>query len=64
MKIFWILLLAFWLLVIIFPEFLAYLVGGAFTFMGVSLILTDYQISKMQKNSDSYVKFGNYKIYR
>ena len=55
-------LIAFWAIVIIFPEVIAYLIWGFLIFIGVNLI-TFFKTTK-SKDWDNYVKFGNYKIFR
>lgn len=64
MKQLWLLLIAFGLLNIAFPDLLAYLLGGFFVVAGFSLFLTDYRLGKQKKNEEQFVKFGNFKIYR
>ena len=66
--------LGFWLcvfgiIIIIFPEFLAILIGSFFVFLGVNILLMRTAFGspfwkKSGKTWDDYVKFGKYKIYR
>nr|MDD3720036.1 hypothetical protein [Candidatus Gracilibacteria bacterium] len=65
MKIFPILLILFGVTVIVFPEFLAYLIGGFFIIIGINMLGFSMMFSsKMKKGQDEYIKFGKYKIYR
>lgn len=65
MKIFPILLILFWITVIVFPEFLAYLIGGFFIIVWVNMLWISLMFSsKMKKWGEDYIKFGKYKIYR
>ncbi len=64
MKHLWLFLIAFGLLNIAFPDFLAYLLGGFFVIAGVTMFLSDYRLGKQKKNEQQFVKFGKYKIYR
>ena len=61
MKIFPILLIIFWVVVIIAPEILAYLIGGFFIFVWLNILVFFRSIKGSKEN---YVKFGKYKIYR
>lgn len=61
MKIFPIALIIFWIIIIKFPEILAYLIWGFFIFIWFNILLFFW----FRKNSEeNYVKFGKYKIYR
>ncbi len=65
MKIFPIILIVFWLIVITFPEFLAYLIGGFFVFIWLNMLFIWFAFSKKTKSGeDNYIKFWKYKIYR
>lgn len=65
MKIFAILLILFWLTIIVFPQFLAYLIGWFFIFIWINIILVWTVFSfRNKKSDDNYIKFGKYKIYR
>ena len=61
MRIFPIALIIFWVIIILSPEILAYLVGWFFIFVWVN-ILFFFWFKK--NNKENYVKFGKYKIYR
>jgi len=59
----------FWLIVIAYPEFLAYLIWGFFLFLGLNIILFNLKLSSMKNTSNtddrwSFIKIGNYKIYK
>ena len=66
--------LGFWLtvfgiIVIIFPEFLAILIGSFFVFLWINILLMGTAFwspfwKKPGKTWDDYVKFWKYKIYR
>jgi hypothetical protein len=65
MKLFSIFLIIFWIIVIVFPEILAYLIWWFFVFIWLNLFLLWWFFSKSSKwEKDNYVKFGKYKIYR
>ncbi|UFX83017.1 hypothetical protein [Candidatus Absconditicoccus praedator] len=55
--------IVFGLLIIIFPEFLAYLVGGFFILLGVNILLGIFFIKKGKKRGDG-VRIAGYKIYK
>jgi hypothetical protein len=58
-------LILFGFIVIAFPQILAYLLWGFFIFLWVNLLFINRIIFKNKgENKESYVKFGNYKIYR
>lgn len=65
MKIFSIFLIIFWITIIVFPEFLAYLIGWFFIFIWINILLlwTAFGFAK-KKTDDNFIKFGKYKIYR
>ena len=59
----------FWLIIIAYPEFLAYLIWGFFLFLGLNIILFNLKLSSFQKNWNTddrweYIKIGKYKIYK
>lgn len=65
MKIFPILLIIFWITVIVFPDFLNYLIGWFFIVVWINMLWFSMMFSsKMKKGQDEYIKFGKYKIYR
>ncbi len=63
MKIFWIFLIVFGIIIIFAPEILAYLIWWFFIFLGVNILVFFARVKK-SKSWENYVKFGNYKIYR
>ena len=62
MKIFAVFLIIFGIIIIVYPEFLAYLIGWFFVFAWINLYLIWFAFNKW--NKENYVKFGKYKIYR
>jgi hypothetical protein len=54
----------FWIIIIAYPEILAYLLGWFFIFMWINMLAFFWSFKKKDKSWDSYVKFWNYKIYR
>ena len=55
----------FWVTIIIFPKFLAYLIGWFFLFVWLSMLSVWSMFNSGKKNKeDNYIKFGKYKIYR
>jgi len=61
MKAFPIILIIFWIIIIMAPEILAYLLWGFFIFVGLNMLLFFKTVKSAKEN---YVKFGNYKIFR
>lgn len=57
------LLIAFGTMNIIFPDAIAYILWGVCVFIGTGMLLGNI-VSPNKKHKDSYVKFGNYKIFR
>ena len=69
MKYLGIIFILFGVIVIVYPEFLAILIGSFFVFMGVNIFLlwgwiSNPFIKKSKKKWEDYVKFWKYKIYR
>jgi multisubunit Na+/H+ antiporter MnhC subunit len=65
MKFLSIFLMAFGLMVIIYPQFLAYLIGFFFIFVWVNMFLVTMQFGKWKTNSgEEFVKFWKYVIYK
>ena len=69
MKFIGIFLSLFGIIIILYPQFLAYLIWGFFLFLGLNIIL--FNLSMNQKNSfsnvderGSFVKIWKYKIYK
>lgn len=57
-------LIAFGLINIIFPDILAYVLGGFCVILWTSIFLWGFRFKANKKHEDPYVKFWNYKIYR
>lgn len=54
-------LIVFWIIIIVFPEIIAYLIGSVFIIIWINILI----FSKSFKSwKEEYVKFGKYKIYR
>jgi|SaaInlV_120m_DNA_4_1040238.scaffolds.fasta_scaffold12483_3 hypothetical protein len=58
-------LIIFWIIIIVFPAILVFLIGGFFIFIWINM-LAFFSLFKKKKDPkwDNYVKFGKYKIYR
>lgn len=63
MRIFPIWLIIFWIIIILAPEILAYLIGGFFIFIWLNILIF-FKWIKSKKDGSDYVKFWNYKIFR
>lgn len=64
MPIFWILLIVSGIIIIVYPQIIAYMIGGLLLFFGINVLLAKYLFSKKTTSWDNYVKFWNYKIYK
>jgi membrane protein implicated in regulation of membrane protease activity len=65
MVFYWILITLFWITIIVFPEIIAYLLGGFLVFIGLNILFFwTYFKRKTKTNKESYVEVGGYKIYR
>lgn len=64
MKITWIIFVFFGVLLFVFPELLSYLLGGFFVIIGITIFIVGLKLRKHAHNTERYVKFGNFKIYR
>lgn len=66
MKILSIILITFWIVIIVFPAIIVFLIGGFFIFIWANLLLLFTKNSKKNKDKkwEEFVKFGNFKIYR
>lgn len=62
MKPFAILLIIFWIIVIVFPTIIAYLIWSFFIFIWINILMFFRQITS--KKWEQYVKFWDYKIYK
>ncbi len=63
MRVFWLFLFIFWVIIIYNPDIIAYLLWGLLVFIWLNLFLFSV-FSKNKSWSDNYVKFWNYKIFR
>lgn len=58
-------LIVFGIIIIKFPEFLAYLIGFFFVFIGFNMFLITMKFGKWVNNSrDEFVRFWKYVIYK
>ena len=63
MRIFPIALILFWVIIILAPAILAYLIWGFFIFLWLNILIFFRKV-KWSKDTGDYVKFGQYKIFR
>ncbi len=63
MNLFWLLFLVFWIVLIVFPDILAYLLWWFFIFLWINILIF-FRALNSKKSGENYVKFGKYKIYR
>lgn len=56
------LLILFWIIVIMFPDLLSYLLWGFFIFIWFNILFLGLFFKK--PTNDNYVKFWKYKIFR
>ena len=61
MRTFPIALIIFWIIIILAPAILAYLIGWFFIFVWLNILIF---FKSVKWNKEEYVKFGKYKIYR
>ena len=61
MKIFPMVLIIFWIIIILAPAILAYLIWWFFIFVWLNILAF---FKNVKSNKEDYVKFGKYKIYR
>jgi hypothetical protein len=54
-------LIIFWIIIILAPAILAYLIWWFFIFAWVNILAF---FKNVKSNKEDYVKFGKYKIYR
>ena len=70
MKLVPIFLIIFWILFIIYPDLISWLLGWLFIFLWINGLLLGSLFKKFKKSStthnhgDDYVQFGKYKIYK
>ena len=63
----WLILVIFWVIVITFPEIIAYLIWWLLVFIWLNIFLmtkTKTSFWKKKTSMDDFVKFGDYKIFR
>ena len=63
----WLILVIFWVIVIVFPEIIAYLIWWLLIFIWLNIFLitkTKESFWKKKPSMDNFVKFGDYKIFR
>jgi hypothetical protein len=64
MPVFWIILVVSGVIIIAYPQIIAYMIWGLLLFFGINILLAKYLFSKNTKWWENYVKFWNYKIYK
>lgn len=64
MPAFWILLVVSWIIIIAFPDIIAYIIGGLLLFFWLNIVFANFLLKKNSKSWENYVKFWNYKIYK
>ncbi len=62
MRLFAAILVIFGLIIIYNPDIIAYLIGWLFIFIWLNMLLIWFVFPK--RKNESFVKFGNYKIFR
>ncbi len=61
----WIWMILFGVCVILFPQIIAYFIGGLFVFLWLTSFIFAQKLKKSSfYGNENYVKFGNYKIFR
>lgn len=56
-------LIVFWIIIILAPAILAYLIGWFFIVLWMNILIFFKNVN-WKKDWKDYVKFGNYKIFR
>jgi hypothetical protein len=56
-------LIVFWIIIILAPAILAYLIGWFFIILWINILIFFKNVN-WKKDWNNYVKFGNYKIFR
>ncbi len=64
MSAFWILLVISGIIIIVYPQIIAYMIGGLLLFFGLNILVANFLLKKTSKSWENYVKFWNYKIYK
>lgn len=62
MKIFAFILILFWIIVIVNPDIIAYLIWGLVIFIWINILFFSLFVKKERK--ETFVKFWDYKIFR
>lgn len=62
MRLFWLFLFIFWIIIIYNPDIIAYLIWWLLVFIGLNMFLASLFFKKDSK--ESFVKFWDYKIFR
>lgn len=57
-------LVIFWVIVVFFPKFIAYLIGFFLIFIWANVFMLSKKINSQENSKKDYVKFGDYKIFR
>lgn len=61
-------LIIFWLVIIFFPKLIAYTIWAFILFIWLNAWYISYKLNQAKKkekeNKKTYIKFGEYKIYR
>lgn len=64
MSAFWIILVVSGIIIIVYPQIIAYILWGLLLFFWLNILFAKFMFSKSSKSWENYVKFGNYKIYK
>lgn len=64
MQFFGIFAIAFWLIIIAYPQFLSYLIGFFFLFLGLNILIASRIFRRWSGESDRVWKIGNYEILK
>jgi len=65
MSAFWIILVISWIVIITWPEIIAYILWGLLLFFWLNILFAKYVFfSKWKQKEENYVKFWSYKIYK
>lgn len=64
MPAFWTILIISWLIIIFFPQIIAYMIWWLLLFFWLNILLAKYFMQKKSWNWENYVKFWKYKIYK
>jgi uncharacterized membrane protein HdeD (DUF308 family) len=64
MPIFWILSLVFGIIVITNPDFIAYIIGFFFLFVGINILVASWMMKRGSKQESNSWKVGGYEIIK